>query len=272
MTLKDILSTCSLETLGREMGLEIRFVEGQLVCKPLDPDDPRYSADFILPSMKMVEACRADDFDFFQPCITAGKLTVEQMHHAAERYYLGKTRSGRPVFWMIDDMMEPLDAHIGTDDWISTQLKVREPFLNYWHPKHCLFGLHLLGLADSADSAELADRADSHTHSLAGKPVCVVESEESAVVLSELFPESLWMAYVELSLLSPELFAPLQGHVVTIYPRTDYCGSTYLFFEDLAAELRRHCDIHICVASFLEDNATEEQKERGIDLLGFLFE
>jgi hypothetical protein len=90
MTLKEILSKCSLETLGREMGLEIRFVEGQLVCKPLDPDDPRYSADFILPSMKMVEACRADDFDFFLPWIEAGKITVEQMHRACQRYHLSE--------------------------------------------------------------------------------------------------------------------------------------------------------------------------------------
>ena len=105
------------------------------------PSDIRHQVDFILPSMPMVEACRADDFDFFEPFIAAGKVTVEQMRHAAERYYLGKTKSGQPIFWMIDDMLTPLDAHIGST-WISTLLKVREPLLEYWQVQHCLFGLH----------------------------------------------------------------------------------------------------------------------------------
>ena len=54
--------------------------------------------DFTLPSKPMIDACRTDDFDFFQPFIDNGRLTVEQMHHAAERYLLGKTRSRLPIF------------------------------------------------------------------------------------------------------------------------------------------------------------------------------
>ena len=102
-----------------------------------------HTSSFTLPSMPMVEACRADDFDFFEPFIAAGKLTVEQMRHATERYYLGKTKGGKTIFWMIDDMLQPLDAHIGAT-WISKLLKVREPLLEYWQVQHCLFGLHLL--------------------------------------------------------------------------------------------------------------------------------
>ena len=85
----------------------------------------------MLPSMPMVEACRAMDFDCFMPFIAAGKLTEQQMHHAADRYHLGKTKSGQPIYWMIDDMLRPLDAHIG-DGWISTLLKKREPILDFW--------------------------------------------------------------------------------------------------------------------------------------------
>ena len=103
----------------------------------------RKQVDFLLPSLPMIEACRADDFDFFHPFIDAGKLTTEQMHNAAERYHLGKTKSGQPIFWMIDDMLTPLDAHIGTDAWISTLLKAREPLLKCWQVQHCPFGLHL---------------------------------------------------------------------------------------------------------------------------------
>ena len=171
--------------------------------------------------MPMVEACRADDFDFFQPFIDSGDLNVDQMHHAAQRYHLGKTKSGLPIFWMIDDMLQPLDARIGTT-WISTLLKQRDPLLEYWHVQHCLFGLHLIASVIHHPSN-----------------ICVVESEVSAVVLSELFPESIWMAYATIPHLTPDIFAPLEGQTVIIYPRTDPTLSTYLFFRELVDQTLR---------------------------------
>ena len=213
----------------------------------------RQEVNFIMPSMPMVEACRADAFDFFEPWMEIGRISAEGMRRACERYYLGKSRSGKPIFWMIDDMMEPLDAHIG-DGWVSQMLKKREPLLEYWRVKHCLFGLHLLSC---------------HTDQ---KPVCVVESEASAVVLSEIFPESIWMAYATTSHLTPELFAPLEGQTVILYPRTDPTQSTYLFFHDLVDQTRRLYDLDLSVDITLEDNATEDQKEREIDLVDFLLE
>lgn len=107
------------------------------------PSDIRRQVDFMLPSMPMVEACRADCLGGFEPFVANGKLTAEQVHRACERYYFGKTKSGQPIFWMIDDMLQPLDAHIG-GTWISTLLKAREPLLDCWQVQHCLFGLHLM--------------------------------------------------------------------------------------------------------------------------------
>ena len=219
----------------------------------------KQQVDFLLPSMAMVNACRVNDFEGFDPFIAAGKLTTEQMHHATQRYHLGKTKSGQPIFWMIDDMMTPLDAHIG-DGWISKLLKRRDPILDFWHAQHCLFGLHLL----------------TETH-LSGtiptfKTISIVESETSAIVLSELFPESLWMAYTTTSHLYPELLAPLEGQTVTIYPRTDPTMSTYLFFLDYAEAVRQSYDIDLTIDATLEDHATESQKERCIDILDFLLE
>jgi hypothetical protein len=109
----------------------------------------KHQVDMMLPSMPMVEACRADDFDFFQPFIEAGRLTAEQMHRAAARYHLGKTRSGKPLFWMISETLDPMDAHIGSDAWLSSLLKARQPLLQHWCPTHCLFGQHLLSTLNS---------------------------------------------------------------------------------------------------------------------------
>lgn len=250
-SLPALLSRTSLKAAGLNVGLDVRVVDGHLRCTPLDPDDPRYSTDFILPSMKMVEACRADDFEFFQPCIQTGLLTAEQMRHACARYHLGKTRSGKPMFWMVDEQLQPLDAHIGDDDWLSRLLKAREPLLRHWYPHHCLFGLHLLAMPS---------------------PIAIVESEASAVVLSELFPESLWMAYADVTLFNEQLFMPLLGRAVTIYPSTDPYSSDYLFFDEMADSLRHSYDIQLSVATLLEEHATEEQKARSIDLLDFILE
>lgn len=213
--------------------------------------ETRKQVDLMLPSWPMVDACRADSLDAFQPFIAAGKLSVEDMHQACDRYYLGKTKTGTPIYWMIDDMNTPLDAHIG-DRWISQLLKQREPLIANWQVQHCLFGLHLL----------------AHTMS----PFAIVESESSAIVLSALFPETIWLAYATTSHLSPDLFAPLEGHIVTIYPNTDPTLSNYLFFQDLVTLTQEYYDIDISVDSTLEDNATPTQKDRYIDLLDYLKE
>ena len=240
----------------------------------------RKEIDFMLPSMPMVEACRADDFNFFQPFIDSGHLTVDQMHHAAQRYHLGKTKSGQPIFWMIDDMLTPLDARIGTT-WISELLKQREPLLAYWHVQHCLFGLHLINQPLAAGNYSKLNQNKTDLNNFESNfcsisheviSIGIVESEASAVVLSALFPESVWMAYATTPHLTPDLFAPLEGQTVIIYPRTDPTLSTYLFFRDLVDQTLRFYDLDLHVDTTLEDHATEEQKEREIGIVDFLLE
>ena len=228
------------------------------IRKTISPD-VRKSVDLSIPSMPMVEACRADDFDFFAPFIAAGDLTVRQMRHACQRYFLGKTKSGQPIFWMIDDMLTPLDAHIGSTAWMSILLKAREPLIASWQVTHCLFGLHLIS----------PPKLGGARGGLNKRTIVIVESEISAVILSELLPEYVWMAYATTAHLSPELFAPLQGHKVILFPRTDPTLSTYLFFKELAALVRQRYDLDITVSRFLEDRATPDQKSRCIDLVDF---
>ena len=54
--------------------------------------ETRKQVDLMLPSWPMVDACRADSLNALQPFIAAGKLSVEDMHQACDRYHLGKTR------------------------------------------------------------------------------------------------------------------------------------------------------------------------------------
>ena len=207
--------------------------------------------DFMMPSMPMIQACRANDFDFFSPLIDAGVLSIAQTTSAAERYYLGKSKSGIPIFWMIDHMCQPQDGHIG-DGWVSQLLKQREPLLEYWPIRHCFFGEHLLTTDD--------------------KPVCIVESERTAVILSELLPDSIWLAYAYPTNMTPVLMAPLQGCTVTIYPYTDPCLSNFIFFQDFRNQVCSTYDIDLHIDTTLEDHATDAQRSRCIDILDFILE
>lgn len=56
----------------------------------------RKQVDMILPSMPMVEACRADDLDDFLPFIAAGKLSVEICIRLVTAITSAKPRRARP--------------------------------------------------------------------------------------------------------------------------------------------------------------------------------
>ena len=253
--------------------------------------------DYLKPIKPMVEV--EWDSDLCQEVVCKGWLSEEQIRHAAARYRLGKSKSGKTIYWMIDEMNRVRDGHLG-DTWVSSLLKARESqFLQWWHPRHCLFGLHLLCPAESAEKADLEAPANRGTAIMQGdknlsavsaisstkdrsvalqsarpqKIISVVESEASAVILSELFPESIWMAYAYPANMTVDLLEPLQGCTVTIYPQTDPDMEIYLSFFDFADTVRRiYPSIDITIERILEDNATEEQKQRNIDLVDFLFE
>ena len=228
----------------------------------------------------------AYDSDLCQEVVANGWLSEGQMRHAADRYRLGKSRSGKCIYWMMDEMMQVRDGHLG-DSWVSQLLRTREPELMRWFQvKHCLFGLHLLLCpAERAERAEIiksqtdatfitSQREDLSAISAisAGQNISIVESERTAVILSELFPESLWLAYAYPANMTPDQLEPLQGHHVTFYPRTDPEMDIYVSFLEFADSVRHLYDIDLTVDNLLEEHATAAQKERHIDLLDFILE
>lgn len=199
---------------------------------------------------KLVAWMRNDNSDVCKELVSNGLLTPAQMYHAARQYELGKSREGKTVFWMIDERHRVCDGMVG-DTWASVLLKQCGYLDKEWCPKHCLFGLHLL----------------AHSHK---RTIGVVESVRSCIVLSERFPEYLWMATGYLANLNEMAFLPLKGHHVVCFPATDPTGDTYLLWLSVATEARKY-GIDITVSRFLEDHATPEQKEQEIDLVDFLF-
>ena len=228
----------------------------------------------LTPSFKSVRKERGpivqptDDSDFCHEVVEKGWLTVEQMRRAAQRYRLGRSRSGRTIFWMIDEQQRVRDGRIG-DSWVSAMLKQREPeLLKDWHTEHSLFGLHLLSETQiSSNHPQISSFVKTVVEN---HPVCIVEKERSAVVLSELFPKYVWLAVSYLQNFTIDRFEPLIGHRITLFPATDSMMNTYVSWLEIAEQARRAYQLDITVSTLLEDNATSEQKMRSIDLAEFV--
>ena len=216
------------------------------------------------------------DSDFCRAAVACGYLTREQMQHAAARYHLGRCRDGAVIYWQISPVGNIYDGkimhylpdchrdHSRKPTWVSHLLKrqflSRFPDMADCMPpsQHCLFGSHLL-------------KPETFNLKPETMTVCVVEAEKTAVILSEHFPDHLWLAAGGLSELTADKLFPLRHHRITLFPDTDTELTAYSRWYAIAQEARRRYQLDITVSSLLELRTTEEQKQRKIDLVDFLF-
>jgi hypothetical protein len=218
----------------------------------------------------MVQKSLSVDSQFCRALVNCGYLSFGQMLHAACRYRLGASRSGRVIFWQIDNEGIPHDGKIvcyepnchrsKKDDekptWVKTLLRYRnhEPKSDLELP-HCLFGLHLLRES--------------------GGEVAIVEAEKTAVIMSEHFPQYIWLASGGLTELQDFKFRPLRGRKVVLFPDTDTDGTAFRTWHRIAQEVMTspfwEGSPPIRVSGILEQKATPAQKEAKIDLIDFLF-
>ena len=218
--------------------------------------------------------------EFCQALVRAGYMTQQQMQHAAERYRLGAAKDGSVIFWEIDQhghchngkLMHYLpDCHRNkqqTPTWAIAELKKSGILPPDFNNPHCLFGEHLL------TNTNFTNPTNHSCYSCSGKTVCVVESEKTAVILSEHFPQSLWFSCGGLQMFKPQLLAPLVNHKVVIFPDTDERGDAFNAWSAIAREAQKLYPFRfpLRISSLLEEKATAEQKQRKIDLVDFLFE
>lgn len=219
--------------------------------------------------------------EFCQALVASGYLTEQQMHHAAQRYMLGISRDGSVVFWEIDTkhrvrngkLMHYLpDCHRDKSrppTWVAAELKKTGLLSPDFDNPHCLFGLHLLmeGKA-SCDSSHPTFSTEQD------KKIAIVESEKSAVILSEKFPGFIWLSCGGLQMFKPHLLEPLTPYRIIIFPDTDEKGEAFRQWNKIALEAQRQYEFRypIRVSSLLENNATTDQKQRKIDLVDYIFQ
>lgn len=202
----------------------------------------------------IVEQSRSDDSEVCMEMRRVYGVSEEMVRRVAERYRLGKGRDGKTIYWMIDEKGICRDGHFAAlenipEAWVTHLIKERTRsdletyrILQDWHTEHCLFGLHLLSHTDDADSTEI----DS-------KPICLVETEREAVILSALYPENIWMAVCYTANINNSTLLPLLGHKVIIFPHGDDTYESYLFFKDIAQQARDSIGLDVYVSTLTEE-------------------
>ena len=203
--------------------------------------------------------------EFCRAVVAGGYLTQEQMQRAAQRYRLGASRDGGVIFWQIDEfdllrdgkiMHYRPDCHRDHDrkpTWVSYLLKRNGQLPEDFKSEHCLFGLHL------------------SVSSVVEKTICVVESEKTAIIMSEAKPEYIWLATGGKTELNVAKLRPLAGRKVILFPDTDETGETYREWYEVAEAATDVFGHPFTVSSILEQQTTKAQKAAKIDIADLLF-
>ena len=240
----------------------------------------------------------SSDSDFCRALVVNGYLTEGQMQRAAQRYRLGCSRNGGVIFWQIDTtdnvfdgkiMYYRTDCHRDHDrhpQWVSNLLKCHNLKRTTAEGKveddkeliasipsyHCLFGTHLLKTPSNSPCLGGEHKSSLCREDLGGSPIAVVEAEKTAVIMSEHFPQYLWLAAGGLFELTVDKLFPLRRHRIVLFPDTDPDLTAYTRWYEVAQEARRLYGLDVSVSPLLEQRATPEQKQRKIDLIDYLFE
>ena len=236
--------------------------------------------------------------EFCRAVVSNGYLSEKQMQRAAQRYRLGASRDGGVIFWQIDEcdllrdgkiMHYRPDCHRDHDrkpTWASYLLRKSGRLPKDWNNDHCLFGLHLLTTTDFTDGTDaLTTNCTNYTNLAAqsennllnpfnlwsNKTIAVVEAEKTAVIMSEVKPEYIWLATGGKTELNVAKLRPLEGHRIILFPDTDEDGRTYRDWYDIAEAASGVFGHPVTVSSILEQRATPAQKAAKIDLVDLLF-
>lgn len=185
--------------------------------------------------------------------------------YLVNRFKLGTSTywKGSTMFWQIDERMNIHAGKIMLYD-SDTGRRCKHPFnhIQWAHSvakwkdfrlDQCFFGLHQI-----------------NTHE--AKSICIVESEKTAVLMTALIPNVIWLASGGMNL-SIENFRPLKQFKLILFPDVgveDRNGKTpYQKWQDKAS-LLESLGYTISVSSVLENKATIQQREKGYDLADYL--
>ncbi|PQJ82938.1 DUF6371 domain-containing protein [Polaribacter glomeratus] len=180
---------------------------------------------------------------------------VKSVLQAIKTYNIGITNYWHEatIFWQIDTKNRIRGGKIMQYN-CNTGKRVKQPFnhvswvhkqlkLNNFVLQQCLFGLHNLTNISKDDI------------------VCIIESEKTAIIMSILFPNYLWLATGSKTRFKQEMLQPLKEYNVIVYP-----DKTVWESWNKTAILLNKQGFHIQCSSLLENLDIED----GGDLVDFL--
>ena len=175
------------------------------------------------------------------------------------KYFIGSSKHwpGSTIFWQIDTkgmirtgkvmLYNAISGHrikepISCVTWVQSVLKLPD-----FNMTQCLFGQHLL-----------TDKT---------KPVAIVESEKTAIIASVYLPQFIWLAVGGKDGLNLEKCSVLKGRKVFLYPDLK-CFEKWSFkAKDFNSQM---IGTRFSVSDLLERNATEQERNDGLDIADYL--
>lgn len=193
----------------------------------------------------------------------------ETIKRTIDPYFIGCTKDKAVIFPQIDEQGKCRTAKIqkydpetgkrvkdepGAVNWVHAILKKKGELSENYNLQMCLFGLHLI-------------RSENNK----GKTICICESEKSAIIAAGAMPEFLWMASGALGWLNIDKLKPLKGWNILLFPDTSKTGVAFDKWTQIAKEAQS-IGINVSISTLLEDNCTDEEKERGYDIGDYLID
>lgn len=224
--------------------------------------EPNPQPDFINPKM-VAQSLTLYQQNFFVQYL-ASLFRKEFAMELAHKFRIGTANrwNGATVFWQIDENLQIrsgkvmlYDTKTGKRkksngrsyiDWVHSILE-RKRQLKDFQLKQCLFGLH-----------QLIEEKDNKT-------VAIVESEKTAILMTALMPDFIWMACGSASNLKAEYFQPLRNREIILYPDLG-CFEKWLLKRDLLNSQ----GFQIQISDLLEQKASGSDRKQGLDLADFL--
>ncbi|NTV47419.1 MAG: hypothetical protein HGB11_13075, partial [Chlorobiales bacterium] len=159
----------------------------------------------------------------------------------------GNVRRGKVM--QIDEltgkrMKWPNGDGVVSDVHVLLSVKQKDWSIHKRQPRECLFGLHQIIRDENS-------------------PIAICEGEKTAVIASIRFPRYLWMATGSVSSLTLDRLEPLRGRKIVLYPDL----GAYQKWVDTSKEFK---GFDISVSTLLEEIATPEEREAGLDIADFL--
>lgn len=189
-------------------------------------------------------------------------FSFDKVQRAVNDYCIGTSKrwAGATVFWQID-----ADNHVRTGKIllynVNTGKRVKYqniPLIDFVHSvllrkklidnftlKQSPFGLHLLTVYPQ-------------------KTVAAVESEKTAVIMSMILPEYMWISYGGLNNMIQLAIPILKDRKIVVFPD----AGTYDKVNTKIAQLSAN-GYNISVSDLLEKRATDAEKKSGLDLADY---